>query len=218
MPKSACFPDTVVSKIAAHSPAKVQGMARTYKPKAALNKLDYSPTVNPLLDPREVSVRRRQVRTSGARALLDPENGQIAAIAAVHTIQYRDDQQFVKVFSDGIKAAFGLTRTASKVFERVLEIYESTPMQGGYAEAVELFWFGDGLSGRDIGMSEYSYKRGLRELIDKGFLYPRMASSFWVNPSLFFKGDRVAFINEYRREKPRKSADPTIESQQDLPL
>lgn len=192
-------------------------MARTYKPKAALNKLDYSPTVNPLLDPREVSVRRRQVRTAGARALLDPENGQIAAIAAVHTIQYRDDQQFVKVFSDGIKAAFGLTRTASKVFERVLEIYESTPMQGGYAEAVELFWFGAGLSGHDIGMSEYSYKRGLRELIDKGFLYPRMASSFWVNPSLFFKGDRVAFINEYRREKPRKDeADPAIENQQRL--
>jgi len=154
-----------------------------------------------------------------ARALLDPLNGQIAAIAAVHTIQYRDDQHFVKVFSDGIKAAFGLTRTAAKVFERVLEIYESTPMQGGYAEAVELFWFGAGLSGRDINMSEYSYKRGLRELIDKGFLYPRMASSFWVNPSLFFKGDRVAFINEYRREPQKKAAsDQGNLGQQSLPL
>lgn len=208
--------------MAAHSAKKVQGMARTYKPKAALNKLEYSPTVNPLLDPREVSVRRRQVRTSGARALLDPQNGEVAAIAAVHTIQYRDDQQFVKVFSAGIKAAFDLTRTASKVFERVLEIYEATPMTSGYAEAVELFWFGDGLSGRDIGMSEYSYKRGLRELIDKGFLYPRIASSFWVNPALFFKGDRVAFINEYRREKPRSqaatAADQTVENQQVLPL
>jgi hypothetical protein len=213
------------SKIRALFLLKVQPVTRTYKPRSVLNKLQYSPTVNPLLDPREVSVRRRQVRTSGARSLIDPQNGEIAAIAAVHTIQYRDDQQFVKIFADGVKAAFGLTRTASKVFERVLEIYESTPMQGGYAEAVELFWFGAGLSGRDIGMSEYSYKRGLRELIDKGFLYPRIASSFWVNPSLFFKGDRVAFINEYRRDRPNSTgptqpqdASPARLGQTELPL
>ena len=51
-------------------------------------------------------------------------------------------------------------------------------------------------------MSEYTFKRGLRELLDKGFLYPKTPSSFWVNPALFFKGDRVLFIKEYRRRKP----------------
>ena len=28
-----------------------------------------------------------------------------------------------------------------------------------------------------------------------------MSSSYWVNPALFFKGDRVLFVNEYRRRK-----------------
>jgi hypothetical protein len=33
----------------------------------------------------------------------------------------------------------------------------------------------------------------------KGFLSPKLRDQFWVNPSLFFKGDRVAFITEYKR-------------------
>jgi len=179
-------------------------MARTYKPKAILNKLDYSPTVNPLLEPQEIKLKRRFVRTTNRQELMDPRTGELSGVAAIHIVEEKDDAEFVKVFADGVKAAFGLTRTGSKVFERVIEIYQSTSMKGGYAEAVELFWFGDGLSGRDIGMSEFTFKRGLRELIDKGFLYPRVASSFWVNPAMFFKGDRVAFVKEYRRRTARE--------------
>ena len=54
-------------------------------------------------------------------------------------------------------------------------------------------------------MSEYTFKRELRELIDKSFLYPKDSASFWTNPALFFKGDRVLFIKEYRRQR----RDPT---------
>jgi len=50
-------------------------------------------------------------------------------------------------------------------------------------------------------MSESTFNRGLRELVDKGFVYPRSPSVYWVNPSMFFKGDRVLFIKEYRRRK-----------------
>ena len=78
-------------------------------------------------------------------------------------------------------------------------------MSKGYADSIELFWFGDGIEGRDVGMSEYTFKRGLRELLDKGFLYPKTPVSFWVNPALFFKGDRVLFIKEYRRKKPTEN-------------
>jgi hypothetical protein len=39
----------------------------------------------------------------------------------------------------------------------------------------------------------------MRELVDKGFIYPRSPSLYWTNPNLFFKGDRVMFIKEYRR-------------------
>ncbi|WP_434533783.1 hypothetical protein, partial [Chitiniphilus shinanonensis] len=77
-----------------------------------------------------------------------------------------------------------------------------TPMAGGYADSVYLAWFDGGLSGQNIGMTDRTFQTGLRELLAKGFLAARSPNLFWVNPSLFFKGDRVAFVKEYRRRKP----------------
>ena len=48
-------------------------------------------------------------------------------------------------------------------------------------------------------MSEFTFRRGLKELLEKEFLRPRQPGVYWVNPALFFKGDRVAFVKEYRR-------------------
>lgn len=186
-------------------------MARTYKPKTNLNRLDYSPVVNPLVESKEIKVKKRYVRTSSAQEVMNTQTGEISGVAAIHIVEERDDVEFVKVFADGVKAAFALTVTANRVFQAVLAIYQNTPMKGGYAEAVELFWFGDGLNGSTLDMSEYTFQRGLRELLDKGFLAPKSSSLFWVNPSLFFKGDRVAFVKEYRRRVKK-------EEQQPLPL
>jgi Firmicute plasmid replication protein (RepL). len=90
-------------------------------------------------------------------------------------------------------------------------------MRGGYADSVELFWFDGGLSGRDIGMSEKTFQRGLKELLAKGFIAAKTASSFWVNPALFFKGDRVMFIKEYRRRTTSAEAS-TLEQQGQLSI
>jgi hypothetical protein len=164
-----------------------------------LKKLDYSPMVNPLVEPREVTIKRRYVRTGSTAELVNSSTGEVTAVSAIHQVEERDDAEFVKVFAAGVSAAYDLNRTAQRVFQAVLSEYERTPMTRGFAETVELFWFGNGLSGRDIGMSEKTFQRGLKELLGKGFLAPKSSSLFWVNPSLFFKGDRVMFIKEYRR-------------------
>jgi hypothetical protein len=174
-------------------------MARTYQPKTMLNKLQFSPSVNPLVNPDEIQIKRRKVRSGHERSLVDTATGEVSHVNAVLTIEEKDDAEFVKVFADGIKAAYQLTQTGARVFQAVLLVYQSAAMKGGFAEAIELYWFGGELSGTDPDMSEYTYKQGLRELIDKRFLAPRIGSTFWVNPSLFFKGNRVRFIQEYVR-------------------
>ena len=117
----------------------------------------------------------------------------------------------MKVFAAGVAAAFELNRTTYRVFQAVLQEYERTPMTRGFADTVELFWFGGGLSGRDVGMSEKTFQRGLKELLAKGFLAPKSSSVFWVNPALFFKGDRVLFVKEYRRRsRERAAAEPDL--------
>ncbi len=176
-------------------------MARVYKPKTALNKLDYSPQVNPLMEPQQVKTKRRYVKSSRGEDLINPSTGEVHGVAAIHQVEERDDAEFVKVFAAGVAASYDLTKTAQRVFQVVLDRYQRTPMSGGYADAVELFWFGDGIEGRDVGMAEDTFKKGLRELLDKRFLHPKTPSSFWVNPALFFKGDRVMFIKEYVRRR-----------------
>lgn len=174
-----------------------------------LRELKFSPESNPLLEPTEIEVRRRRVKTGESRSLVNPDTGELTHVSAVYTIEDKDDEEFVKVFSDGVKAAFGLSKTASRVFQVVLEHYQNTPMSAGYAEAVYIAWFDGGLSGQNIGMTDRTFHTGLKELLAKGFLAPKAPNLFWVNPSLFFKGNRVTFIKEYRRKT--KIKDSAIE-------
>ena len=160
-----------------------------------------SPLVNPLVEPQEIRTKRRLVKSGRSEDLVNPATGEVSGVAAIHQVEERDDAEFVKVFAAGVSASYDLTKTAQRVFQVVLDQYQRTPMSKGFADSIELFWFGDGIEGRDVGMSERTFRRGLIELLEKRFLYPKTSSSYWTNPALFFKGDRVMFIKEYRRRK-----------------
>lgn len=171
-----------------------------------LRKLAFSPEENPLVEPQEIKTRKRHVKTGVKRELVDRDTGEVHAQSVIHKITEYDPETFVKVFAAGIRATFDLSQTGAKVFQAVLDAYYHESMTGGYADCVRLFWFGDGLDGRSIGMSQYTFNRGLKELIAMKFLSPRSPDLYWVNPAMFFKGDRVAFVDELRR----KRSDPAI--------
>jgi len=160
-----------------------------------------SPQINPLVEPQLIKTKKRFVKSGRGEDLISRETGEIVGVAAIHQIEERDDADFVKVFAAGVAATYDLTKTAQRVFQVVLDQYQRTPMTKGYADSVDLFWFGDGIEGRDVGIHERTWFRGLRELLEKRFIWPKTSSSYWVNPALFFKGDRVIFIKEYRRKK-----------------
>lgn len=175
-----------------------------------------SPLINPLVEPQQLKTKRRLVKSGRSEDLVNPATGEITGVAAIHQIEERDDAEFVKVFAAGVAASYDLTKTAQRVFQVVLDQYQRTPMSRGYADSIELFWFGDGIEGRDAGMSERTFRRGLIELLEKRFLYPKTSTSFWTNPALFFKGDRVLFIKEYRRRKPTDQDELEARGQQRL--
>lgn len=182
-------------------------MARCYKPQTRMDRLDYSPKINPLAKTAAVKTKTKYVRTGHAEHLANIETGEITHTSLLHQVEQLDEEHFVKIFAAGVKAMFDLSGTAMKVFNIVLKNYQKEKMTGGYTDTVELFWFDEGLSGESIGIKERSFRSGLRELIDKRFLAPRMPNSYWVNANLFFKGDRVIFIKEYRKNsKPNKKS------------
>lgn len=165
-----------------------------------LRKLDelYSPKINPLLDRVEIKTKRKAVKSGLIKNMINTDTGEIEQHSIVEIFEEKDQEHFVRIFADGVSKAYELSRTAHRVFQAVLSVYEKTPLQNGFADSVYLAWFDDGLSGYKLDMSEKTFQRGLKILIEKRFLYPKAPNLFWVNPSLFFKGNRVTFIKTYQ--------------------
>ena len=161
-------------------------------------KRQFHPDFNPLIEGTVVSTKEKKVATGMRKELVDPVTGEVTAVSSVHRVKELDEAEFVKVFSEGVKAMYDLSRTGTRVFQAILDEYQKTKMTGGFADTLYLPWFNEGLNGQDIGMSKRTFNRGLAELINNKFLAPRSPEAYWVNPALFFKGDRVAFVKEYR--------------------
>jgi len=87
-----------------------------------LKKLPYSPKVNPLMEGFTMRTKQKMVHTGGVREITDATTGEIHNAVIVEE-QELDDLHFVKVFTSGIRAAFGLSLTGSKVFQAILEVY-----------------------------------------------------------------------------------------------
>lgn len=163
----------------------------------------FSPIDNPFAKPVTIDIdahsKRRYVQTGKQQDLVDPATGEVHSVSMIRKVEIKDDAEFVKVFAEGVKAAFELNTAGNKVFRAVLDAYQHEKMTAGYADCLTLAWFDSGLNGATINMSERTFNRGLKELIEKNFLSPKMPNIYWVNPALFFKGNRVAFVSEYRR-------------------
>lgn len=182
-------------------------MSTQKTPSVNLRRLQYSPNINPLVSPQEIELRKGLVRTGGYQDLVNAETGETHAVSVIHKSLELDDAHFVKMFAAGIAASFELNKTSQRVLTAVLAAYERSPMNGGFADWVELYWFGEGLEGQTLNMSEKTFQRGLKDLLARGFLAPRNPTTYWTNPHLFFKGNRVLFINEYRRRAKDQAMD-----------
>lgn len=166
-----------------------------------LKKLPFSPTVNPLIEGFTMTTKNKRFGTGRPQQMVD-KNGEVHEAVIVREEEL-DDLHFVKVFTAGIRAAFELTLTGSRVFQAILDVYQKEPMSGGFADSIYLHFFDGGLSGSKIDISDRTFRRGLVELLERGFLYPRGESLYWVNPNLFFRGNRATFIQSYlRKPKP----------------
>ena len=174
-----------------------------------MRKLAYSPNVNPLLQPNEIVIKARKKVTSFASNLTDIGTGEVHQSAGIYTVEEMDQAQFVKIYPAAIAATYGLTKTGLRVFQEILVQYQNMKMSGGFIEDVRLYWFDGGLDGRALDMSEKTFQRGLKELLEKAFISPRTPGIYWVNPVLFFRGDRVRFIKEYRI---KSNSQPTRDS------
>lgn len=157
---------------------------------------------NPFVEQSTVTTRRkRTVVVKGNKAIVDGETGQTEDLAEVVMVREVDDQQFVKLFTQNLRIFFDLTPGALKLLQVVLHQVQRTPNHDQIMlnlAVVEDYFTRSHLE----PMSKASFHRAIHELLEKKFLAESVLTGlYFINPHLFFNGDRVRFVQEFRRKR-----------------
>lgn len=145
---------------------------------------------------------RRVANKRGNMMLVSSDTGEVQApVAGFWEAEQVDSAKFVKLFVNGVKALKELTGSGTKVFEVLyLRIQENIGKD-------RIFMSFSDLDQVITPMSQSTYKRGLAELIQKGFIAATPTQGwFWLNPDYVFNGDRLAFVKEYQKVSRPKRA------------
>lgn len=151
---------------------------------------------NPFWKKTEVKIGKKTIKVAGGRHI--NADGESIDHSGIHIVKDVDENEFLKVYTKNIKAIFDLKPTAQRVLQYLMTELQKTPN----ADAIYLAWVGaeSYFSEHDIQVSRASFHRALSELIQKGFLAESTRPNmFWFNPNLFFNGNRLSFIYEYRK-------------------
>lgn len=153
---------------------------------------------NPFWEATEVKVGTKRISVAGGMHI--SEEGESVSHSGVHVIREVDEDEFMKVYTKNIKSIFDLKPSTQRVLQYLLTELQKTPN----ADAIYLAWIGaeEYFSEQSLNVSRSSFQRSMKELLNKGFIAESTKPSmFWFNPNLFFNGNRMAFVHEYRKKK-----------------
>lgn len=153
--------------------------------------------VNPWAGDLSLSLRKgeKTVVMGKGNAIVNTETGEMGEeIAAMAIKKVVDKEEFIKIFEGGISNIFDLNKQGRDFFRAVLAVYLDQKMMGDrvYLNRVVLEEFG-------YIKSNQTYRQSLNILLNKKFLAEMagMPGWFWVNPNLFYKGDRMRIVQDF---------------------
>jgi len=129
--------------------------------------------------------------------VVDNSSGEVLSVggATFYEFEEVDNTKFVKMFLAGIKQAAGLSKSGLMLFEIIYNELHNNP---GKDNVMLNYYMA---SEQIVGLTERTYQRGLRELLEKEFLYRSPSDGvFFVNIRFMFNGDRLAFVKGYMRK------------------
>ena len=153
------------------------------------------------------SKTKRLLNKKGDMMVMGSTGETVAPIAGFWQAQEVDATKFVKLYINGVKAFKELSNAGTRVFEVLyLEVQKNIGQDRVYLSFTTL--------DEELKLSQATFTRGMRELLDKEFLAPTEAVAwYWLNLDFMWNGDRLAFVKTYIKKG--AFADPR---QQALPL
>lgn len=181
------------SQLDSASPEKDQSLVSTRVTSRKKGVSAYSK--NPFWDPYSVDIGQKKVTIAGG-FIAQPETGETTHHAGIHRVEFVDEDKFIKLFTQNLRVFFDLSPASQKVLQCVLHTLQESPNKDG----IFLPWFTveDYSKLHSMKISRATFHRALKEMLEKGFLAEsEHANFYWINPHLFFNGNRMMFISEY---------------------
>ncbi len=144
--------------------------------------------------------RKTKVGKDKKGILFDDESGEILGVGAAMIYEWEevDREKFIKLFLQGLKQIEGLSKQGMAVFDLVYHHILDNPGSDRVQLALSL-----------SGMGKTTFYNGLRELLEKEFLFKSpWPGTYFVNIRYMFNGDRLAFVKAYHLQGTAIKASP----------
>lgn len=181
-------------------PAKKSRTSKYYVAKTKVPATSTNPWAQELA--RTIKKGNRMVGFSTTRQeVFDQTTGEVktneTAIIGVRRII--DKEEFVKIFAIHVLEQMAQTsKTVKDVFFVFLNAYKDQDTSGAHPDRI---YMSHGLARDEWGFKKQasSWKSGVNALCNEGIIAPvkNMEGFYWINPNVFFKGDRLRIVNEF---------------------
>lgn len=164
---------------------------------------------NPFWDAQKIKVGSKIIKVSAGHHF-SKETGESFSHSGIHVVREVDETEFLKIYTKNIKVIFDLKPTSQRVLQYLMNELQKTPN----ADAIYLAWVGaeEYFSEVNLNISRSSFQRSLKEMMEKGFLAESTKPNlFWFNPNLFFNGNRMTFISEFKIKNKNKEIKTSVE-------
>jgi hypothetical protein len=158
-------------------------------------------TINPSVPDKQGIVTKRKSKIGNDRRgiIINDGTGEILGdgSATYYEFEEVDSERFVKLYLAGVKKAADLSKAGLSVFEWIyMQVMESPN-----TDRVNL-----SVDDPGILMARTTFYRGLRELLDRDFLFRTpWEGTYFINVRYLFNGDRLAFVKGYQRKQARQA-------------
>jgi len=156
---------------------------------------------NPFINASSIATRKKRVTVKGGKAVVDLETGEMEDVAEIVMVRSVDTEQFVKLFTQNLRVFFDLTSPTMKLLQVLLAQVQRTPNSDRVMLSMPIML--DYFTESSLpALSKASFHRAVKELLTKQFIAATaLPGLFFINPNLFFNGDRVRFVNELKRKR-----------------
>ena len=162
---------------------------------------------NPFVEDGTFRVPTRQgsdaLETAGPLAVMSSETGEVLETAEIRRKKVVDSERFVKLFVAQLDAFFDLKPGTMKLMTALIDELSQARYRNGdqiylnYNRVVEYFERRGAKA-----PAKATFFSAMAEMTEKGFVAPSVDTNLWfINPAIFFNGDRVRFVTELRRKR-----------------